>query len=164
MKYFLLFFLICLSCTPIKSQDYTIDNNGHRTIVTEHRFADKALFRAFKLVGTFTDNYGNYGNWDSFVTTFINEGKITNLDFSLRLEYQNKKHIYMQGYREEGTTEGAGVGRSIINAADNEFKSLINSKCAYSVKFLGDSFFGKNKCKLNKEALKELNNINEVND
>ena len=45
----------------------------------------------------------------------------------------------------------AGVGKAMIVYPDNGFKSLINSKCVYSVKFLEDTFFGKIKCKITRK-------------
>ena len=40
-------------------------------------------------------------------------------------------------------------------------KSLKNSNCVYSVKFLEDTFFGKTKCKITKEGLDELQKVSE---
>ena len=143
------------------SEDLLIDNNGKRTVVTEHFYTDKSLFRAFKIEGSFTDNFGNYGNWDAFVTTYLTEGKVTKLDFSNKFTFQNNSKFYLQGFRKEGTDEGAGVGKAIIVHPDRNLKSLKNSKCVYSVKFLEDTFFGKTKCKVTKEGLKELQKLNE---
>ena len=142
-------------------EDYFIDNNGKRTIITEHNYSDESSFRAFKLEGSFTDNLGNYGNWNAFVTTYITDGKVVKLDFSNQFNFQNKNKFYLQGYRQEGTDEGAGVGKAMIMYPDNSFKSLINSKCVYSVKFLEDTFFGKIKCNITKEALLALQKISE---
>ena len=47
---------------------------------------------------------------------------------------------------------------------DKSFKSLINSKCVYSIKFFEDTIFSKLKCKVKPEGLKELKNIIEKND
>ena len=160
----LLIIISLLITSVIWSEDYFIDNNGKRTIVTEHNYTDKSSFRAFKLEGSFTDNLGNYGNWSGFVTTFISEGKVTKLDFSNVFKFQNKNKFYLQGYRQEGTDEGAGVGKAMIVYPDKSFKSLINSKCVYSIKFFEDTFFSKLKCKVKPEGLKELKNIIEKND
>ena len=121
----------------------------------------KSFFRAFKIEGSFTDNLGNYGNWNAFVTIYITDGKVTKLDFSNQFKFQNKKKFYMQGFRQEGTDEGAGVGKAMIVYPDRTFKSLKNSKCVYSVKFLEDTFFGKTKCKITKEGLDELQKVSE---
>ena len=164
MKYFIvLILLFCLNSFVLRCEDYFIDNNGKRTIITEHNYTNKSFFRAFKLEGSFTDNLGNYGNWEGFVTTFISDGKVTKLDFSNTFNFQNKKKFYLQGYRQEGTDAGAGVGRAMIVYPDKSFKSLLNSKCVYSVKFFEETFFGKIKCKVKPEGLEELKNIIETN-
>ena len=160
MKHLLIIFSLLLASVSL-SEDYIIDNNGKRTIVTEHYYNDKSFFRAFKIEGSFTDNKGNYGNWNAFVTIYITDGKVTKLDFSNQFKFQNKKKFYLQGFREEGTDEGAGVGKAVIVFPDKSFKNLTNSKCVYSVKFLEDTFFGKIKCNIPKEGLQELEKISE---
>ena len=160
LKYLLIIFSL-LFTSGSWSEDYLMDNNGKRTLVTEHNYTNKSSFRAFKIEGTFTDNLGNYGNWDAFVTTYINEGKVTKLDFSNKFTFQNKSKFYLQGFRQEGTDEGAGVGKAMIVYPDRTFKSLKNSKCVYSVKFLEDTFFGKTKCKIPEQGFKELQKISE---
>ena len=160
MKHLLIIFgLLIISISW--SEDYLMDNNGKRTIITEHNYTNKSSFRAFKVEGSFTDNLGNYGNWDAFVTTYIDEGKVTKLDFSNKFTFQNKSKFYLQGFRQEGTDEGAGVGKAIIVHPDKTLKSIKNSKCVYSVKFLEDTFFGKIKCKIPEEGFKELQKISE---
>ena len=160
LKYLLIIFSL-LFTSGSWSEDYLMDNNGKRTLVTEHNYTNKSSFRAFIIEGTFTDNLGNYGNWDAFVTTYINEGKVTKLDFSNKFTFQNKSKFYLQGFRQEGTDEGAGVGKAMIVYPDRTFKSLKNRKCVYSVKFLEDTFFGKTKCKITKEGLDELQKVSE---
>tara|TARA_B100002051_G_C16648799_1_gene592793 strand:+ start:185 stop:667 length:483 start_codon:yes stop_codon:yes gene_type:complete len=160
MKYLLIIFGL-LNISVSLSEDYLMDNNGKRTIVAEHYYTNKSSFRAFKVEGSFTDNLGNYGYWDAFVTTYINEGKVTKLDFSNKFTFQNKSKFYLQGFRQEGTDEGAGVGKAIIVHPDKTLKSIKNSKCVYSVKFLDDTFFGKTKCKIPKEGFKELQKVSE---
>ena len=160
MKHLLIIFSLLFTSFSW-SEDYFIDNNGKRTIVTEHYYNEKSFFRAFKIEGSFTDNIGNYGNWNAFVTTYITAGKVTKLDFSNQFKFQNKKKFYLQGFRQEGKDEGAGVGKAMIVYPDNSFKSLINSKCVYSVKFLEDTFFGKIKCNITKEGLLALQKISE---
>ena len=152
-KFFII--LILIINFPLNSADYILNNSGKRIIITEHNYSTKSFYRAFKLEGTFTDNYGNYGNFDAFVTTFINEGKILKLDFSNKYIFQNKKVIFMQGFREDGD-EGAGVGKAIIVFADKAFEALLHNKCVYSIKFLDDTFFGLTKCDINEAALKNI--------
>ena len=160
MKYILIF-LFFLHNINLKCEDYIIDNNGTRTVITEHNYSDRSLFRAFKLVGTFTDNLGNYGDWNAFVTTYITDKKITKLDFSAQFKYQNRKSVFLQGFRKEGAAMQAGVGRSTVTFTDKELEKLLSSKCVYSVKFLDENIFGKTKCKINAEALNVLTNLQE---
>ena len=158
-KLILIFSLLLTSLSW--SEDYIIVNNGKRTTITEHNYTNKSSFRAFKIEGSFTDNLGNYGNWDAFVTTYIIGGKVSKLDFSNEFSFQNKSKFYLQGFRQEGTDEGAGVGKAMIVHPDRILKSLKDSKCVYSVKFLEDTFFGKTKCKITKEGLDELQKVSE---
>ena len=139
--------------------DYIIDNNANRTIVMEHNYNETSFFKAFKLEGSFTDNLGNYGNWEGFVTTFIQNEKVIKLDVNSRFTYQNNKKVYFQGYRQEGTEESAGVGRSIIIYSDKSFKNLVDSKCLYSAKFFEQTLFSKIKCKIKQAGLIELEKV-----
>ena len=160
MKHLLIIFSLLIISVSL-SKDYLMDNNGKRTLVTEHNYTNKSSFRAFKIEGSFTDNLGNYGNWNAFVTIYITDSKVTKLDFSNQFKFQNKKKFYMQGFRQEGTDEGAGVGKAIIVYPDKSFKSLINSKCVYSVKYLEDTFFGQIKCDIPKKGLRAIEKISE---
>ena len=94
----------------------------------EHNFNESSFFRAFKLEGSFTDNFGNYGNWEGIVTTFIKDVKVIKLDVNTEFTYQNNKKIYFQGYRQAGTDESAGVAKSIIIYSDKTLKDLFSSK------------------------------------
>ena len=131
MKHLLIIFSLLLT-SVVWSEDYIIDNNGKRTIITEHYYNDKSFFRAFKIEGSFTDNIGNYGNWNSFVTTYVTDGKVTKLDFSNQFKFQNKKKFYLQGFRQEGTDAGGGGIFQII-AGIGEFKGLVGKNCNYAL-------------------------------
>ena len=98
MKHLIIFSLLLTSVSW--SEDYFMDNNGKRTIVSEHNYTNKLSFRAYKIEGSFTDNLGNYGKWDAFVTTYITDGKVTKLDFSNKFTFQNKSKFYLQGIKE----------------------------------------------------------------
>ena len=162
MKYFMVI-IVCLFSSSLMCEDYIMDSAGERKIITEHQYSENSYFRGFTVTGTFTDNYGNYGEWDTFVSSFITDGKISKLEFSTRLIYQNHKKIYFQGYRKEGNEEGAGVGRAIIVAGEGEFAKLVNTKCNYSVKFFNSSAFLRQKCKFKSEGLSIMKDIKEQN-
>ena len=153
----LIFFLV----SYINAKDYIWKSDGKRTLITEHKYSENSKFRGYKIQGTFTDNIGNYGEWNTYVFAVISNSKINKLEFSSEFTYQNNKKIFFQGYRGQGSDEDAGVGKSILIAADKELEVLIDTKCTYSVKFFNESTFGLNKCKFNEEQFLLLKNMNE---
>ena len=161
MKYFLLLSILYLNLFNLYSNDYVFNISGKKTLITEHNYSDNYFYRAIKLDGAFTDNFGNYGDFDSSVTILIKQGKIYKVDFSNKYIFQNNQMIFMEGKREEGG-KGTGVGKAIIIAADNSFKNLLDSKCVYSIKYFNDTFFSLIKCKVNNDAIERLKNIKEI--
>ena len=163
MKFLLTILSLLLPTFSISTDyfDYIIDNNAKRTIIVEHNYNETSFFRAFKLEGSFTDNLANYGNWEGIVTTVIKNDRVVKLDANTQFTYQNNKKIYFQGYRQQGTDENAGVGRSIIIYSDKTLKNLLDSKCIYSAKFFEETLFSKIKCKIKQAGLKELEKLEE---
>lgn len=143
------------------AKDYIWKSDGKRTLISEHKYSDNSKFRGYRIQGTFTDNIGNYGEWNTYVFAVIINGKISKLEFSSEFTYQNNKKIFYQGYRGQGSDEDAGVGKSILIAADKELQALIDTKCTYSIKFFNESTFGINKCKFSEEQFLLLKNMNE---
>ncbi len=158
---FFLYVLILSLFSSVNAKDYIWKSSGKRTIITEHKYSYNSNFRGYKIEGTFTDNIGNYGEWDTYVFAVISNGKISKLEFSSEFTYQNNKKIFYQGYRGQGSDEDAGVGKSILIAADKELQALIDTKCTYSIKFFNESTFGVNKCKFSQEQFLLLKNMNE---
>ena len=160
MKIFLCVLIFSLF-SIVNAKDYIWKSDGKRTLITEHKYSDNSNFRGYKIQGTFTDNIGNYGEWNTYVFAIISNNKINKLEFSTEFTYQNNKKIFFQGYRGQGSDEDAGVGKSILIAADKELQALIDTKCTYSIKFFNESTFGVNKCKLSEEQFLLLKNMNE---
>ena len=156
-----LYILILFLFSIVNAKDYIWKSDGKRTLITEHNYSDNSKFRGYKIQGTFTDNIGNYGEWNTYVFAVISNSKINKLEFSTEFTYQNNKKIFFQGYRGQGTDEDAGVGKSILIAADKELEALIDTRCTYSIKFFNESTFGVNKCRFNEEQFLLLKNMNE---
>ena len=161
MKYFLLLSILYLNLFNLYSNDYVINISGKKKLITEHKYSDNYFYRAIKLDGAFTDNFGNYGDFESSVTIVMKQGKIYRVDFSNKYIFQNNQMIFMEGKREEGG-KGTGVGKAIIIAADNDLKNLLDSKCVYSIKYFNDTFFSIIKCKVIDDAVRRLKNIKEI--
>ena len=160
MKFFLCV-LILFIFSSINAKDYIWKSDGKRTLITEHKYSDNSNFRGYKIKGTFSDNMGNYGEWNTYVFAVLSNSKISKLEFSSEFTYQNNKKIFFQGYRGQGSDEDAGVGKSILIAGDKELEALIDTKCTYSIKFFNESTFGVNKCNLSEEQFLLLKNMNE---
>ena len=158
---FTLYALILFLFSIANAKDYIWKSNGKRTIITEHKYSDNSNFRGYKIEGTFTDSFGNYGEWNSYIFAVISNSKVNKLEFSSEFTYQNNKKIFFQGYRGQGSDEDAGVGKSILIAADKDLQALIDTKCTYSIKFFNESTFGVNKCKFSEEQFLLLKNMND---
>tara|TARA_B100000579_G_C22125437_1_gene529495 strand:+ start:29 stop:523 length:495 start_codon:yes stop_codon:yes gene_type:complete len=163
MKYFLLLSILYFNFYNLYSNDYVINISGKKKLITEHKYSDNYFYRAIKLDGAFTDNFGNYGDFESSVTIVMKQGKIYRVDFSNKYIFQNNQMIFMEGKRADGG-KGTGVGKAIIIATDNDLKNLLDSKCVYSIKYFKDTFFSIMKCKVNDIALRRLKNIKEIAD
>ena len=158
MKYFLtiLSFLFVLQTSAINI--LTVDFGGKRKLIDIHEQSDTGKITTYKVEGTFTDNLANFGAWDSMVITQIENGKIVTMDFSTRWEYQNSKKIYFRG-RRGNSDEDTGIGKVIVIGADKTMRSLIDTKCTYSIKILNENVFGIQKCELNDDAFKTLRDL-----
>ena len=51
----------------IKAKDYVLESHGKRILVKEHIYSKKDNLMIFKLEGTFKDNAGNFGEFNSIV-------------------------------------------------------------------------------------------------
>ena len=161
MKYFLLFNILFYIHSNLCSNEFVMDVSGKQTVITEHNYSDDYFFRAIKLDGAFTDNFGNYGDFDSFVTVIMKQGNIYKVDFSNKFTLQNNKSYFMEGQRKQGG-KGTGVGEAIVISANSPFEDLLNCQCVYGIKYFQNTFFSKMKCKINDAALKEMKNIKET--
>ena len=160
MKYFLLLSILYFNVHNLCSNDYVINVSGKKSLVTEHNYSDNHFYRSMKLDGAFTDNFGNYGDFQSSVTIIVKQSKLERVDFSNKFIYQNNKLLFMEGRREKGV-QGTGVGNAVIIAADKQFKDLLDSKCIYSIKYFNDTFFSIIKCKINNTSAIRMKNIQE---
>ena len=97
MKIFLCVLILSLF-SIVNAKDYIWKSDGKRTLITEHKYSDNANFRGYKIQGTFTDNIGNYGEWNTYVFVVITDSRINKLEFSLEFTYQNNKTNFFQGY------------------------------------------------------------------
>ena len=136
----------------------SVDFGGKRKIINTHQYSNTGKYIIYTIEGTFTDNFANYGSWDTMVIAQVEKGKILNMDLSTMWEYQNLSKVYFKGRRGD-SDEDTGIGKVIVIGADESMKMLINTKCTYSVKILNENVFGVQKCELSKDAFNTLKDL-----
>ena len=80
-KYFVLIILILFQTFDLSSKDYLINLQAKVVNNYKHNYSEGNNFNLLKLDGSFTDNLGNYGNWNALASFELSNNKI-------------KQHVY----------------------------------------------------------------------
>ena len=154
-KYLVLTILILLPTFNLVSKDYLINLQAKVVNNDKHNYSEGNNFNLLKLDGSFTDNLGNYGNWNALASFELNNNKIKQHFFSAEIIFQNESKMYIQGSRNSKEFE-QGTGTFTVNAASKEIKDLIGTKCIYAINFFKSTSFTNTKCKVSDIAFKRL--------
>ena len=154
-KYLVLIILILLSTFNLFSKDYLINLQAKVVNSDQHNYSEGNNFNLIKLDGSFTDNLGNYGNWNALASFELNNNKIKQHFFSAEIIFQNESKMYIQGSRNSKEFE-QGTGTFTVNAASKEIKDLIGTKCIYAINFFKSTYFTNTKCKVSDIAFERL--------
>ena len=141
------------------AEDYIHEFQAKVKNSIEYNISETKKFKNYDLEGTFTDNYGNIGTFRAVIIADIDKGKLVRLDATSENIYSNNERFYLRGIREK-SDEDAGIAYTIILGTTEKLKSLIETKCTTSVRYVNDAIFGINKCKLNEKSKKILNDMN----
>ena len=147
--------LLCFSLKQVYSVDYISEFQANINIIKEFNISDKEKFRSYELIGTFTDEYGNYGKFNGIIISDIKDNKLIKLEGTAKTIYANNEVLYIKAFRKESDFD-AGVANMEIIGASDKFKSLIGTKCKQSVRYFKDTIFGLQKCKITKEQSEVL--------
>ena len=139
----------------VNASEYLINFQAKVVSSETHNYTIDSNFNLIKLDGSFTDNLGNYGNWNALVSYELSKGLIKQHFFSSEIIYQNESKMYVQGSRNSKEFE-QGTGTFIVNATSKEIKELIGTKCIYAINFFKSTSFTNTKCKISKSALEKL--------
>ena len=142
----LLFFLT----NHLFSLDYILEFQANINILKEFDISKKEKFRSYELIGTFTDEYGNYGKLEGIIISDIKDNKLIKLEGTAKTIYANNEVLYIKAFRKESDFD-AGVATMEIVGASDKFKALIGTKCKQSVRYFKDTIFGLQKCKITNE-------------
>ena len=154
-KYLVLTILILLPTFNLVSKDYLINLQAKVVNNDKHNYSEGNNFNLLKLDGSFTDNLGNYGNWNALASFELNNNKIKQHFFSAEIIFQNESKMYIQGSRNSKEFE-QGTGTFTVNAASKEIKDLIGTKCIYAINFFKSTSFTNTKCKVSDIAFERL--------
>ncbi|MDA9558616.1 hypothetical protein N9R86_01435 [Alphaproteobacteria bacterium] len=154
---FLLNLLLFLSFSYAVSEEYISEFQANVKMIREYNISEIEKFRSYQLIGTFTDEYGNYGKFDAIITSDIKKNKLIKLEGTAINVYSNEETLYARAYRKESDFD-AGVANMEIIGASEKFKPLIGTKCIQSVRYFKDTIFGMQKCIITKEQSDILKN------
>tara|TARA_B100001741_G_C16451689_1_gene550716 strand:+ start:429 stop:923 length:495 start_codon:yes stop_codon:yes gene_type:complete len=154
-KYLLLIILILLPTFNLVSKDYLINLQAKVVNNDKHNYSEGNNFNLLKLDGSFTDNLGNYGNWNALASFELNNNKIKQHFFSAEIIFQNESKMYIQGSRNSKEFE-QGTGTFTVNAASKEIEELVGTKCIYAINFFKSTSFTNTKCKVSDIAFERL--------
>lgn len=145
---FKVLFLLFIS-TAI-SEEYILEFQANVKMIKEYNISKIEKFRSYQLIGTFTDEYGNYGKFDAVITSDIKNKKLIKLEGTAKNIYANEEVLFIRAYRKESDFD-AGVATMEIIGASDKFKPLIGTQCIQSVRYFKDTIFGLQKCNITKE-------------
>ena len=157
--YNIIIILVFITSNFLIAEDYIIEFQAKVYNLKEFNISEDEQFRSYELVGTFTDNYGNYGKSNVVIISDIKEGKLLRLDATSENIYSNNEKLYMRGIREKSDID-AGIAYNVIIGASKYFKPLIGVKCTTSVRYFDDAIFGIQKCKISQDMTAILKNSN----
>ena len=155
IKYLVLINLILLPTFNLVSKDYLINLQAKVVNNYKHNYSEGNNFNLLKLDGSFTDNLGNYGNWNALASFELNNNKIKQHFFSAEIIFQNESKMYIQGSRNSKEFE-QGTGTFTVNAASKEMEELVGTKCIYAINFFKSTSFTNTKCKVSDIAFERL--------
>ena len=154
----LIFAILYLNCLSLKAKDYVIESQGKRVLIKEHIYSKKDSLKVFKLEGTFKDNAGNFGEFNSIVNVKIVNNIVASLDASNEFFYNKNTKAYNIAIRENYELE-QGVGKWYFNYATKDINAIINSECFYSIRYYKDKYLTLAKCNISEKAFEQIKSI-----
>ena len=142
----------------VNGKDYILESQGKRILVKEHIYSEKDSLKIFKLEGTFKDNAGNFGEYNSIVNVKTLNNVVKSLEASNEFFYNKNTKSYNIAIRANNELE-QGVGKWYFTYASKSISAIINSECLYSIRYYKDSFLTLAKCDIPEKAFEQIKNI-----
>ena len=150
--------IIFVSCGNVRAFDYIMELHGKREIIKSYPLSKDKRYLNFILEGTFTDNLGNYGIWDSSSIVTLQNKNVINLQGYGKSTYQNNVFIYGKIFRNKQEQQ-AVLGKTEIINASKSLLALIGISCTYAVNFYEENAYFIQKCKITEKQKEVLSNI-----
>tara|TARA_Y100001980_G_C14503156_1_gene278941 strand:- start:155 stop:670 length:516 start_codon:yes stop_codon:yes gene_type:complete len=159
MRYTIIAFLILLIMVKSSAQEQEkkkldkreyIITGSDITTIKSFELSNKSEFSSFSVIGSWTDNFGNYGK--SKCMGIINKNlKNVELYFMCERVDKNGYKVWSLNKRKSGIQE-TGVGTfEIVDATIPNKKLFIGTECTYAVKYLEETNFYRSKCDISEE-------------
>ena len=158
MKIFFLILINLLAISTIAAKEYVIESQGERILVKAHFYSDKDNLKIFRLEGTFKDNAGNFGDFNSIVTVNTIDNNIEKLEASNQFIYKDDIIAYNSAKRNNDELE-QGVGKWLYTYASKTISTIIDSECIYSITYYKNKYLTLAKCNIPNKAFEEIKNI-----
>ena len=158
-KIIIIIFAILINFGYVNAKDYILEAQGKRTLIKEHIYSKKDNLKIYKLEGTFKDNVGNFGEFNSIPYVKTVNNVIEKLEASNEFFFNENVKAYNMAIRSNKELE-QGVGKWYFTYASKGINAIINSECIYSIRYYKDNFLTLAKCNITEQAFEQLKNIN----
>ena len=158
-KIIIIIFAILINFGYVNAKDFILEAQGKRTLIKEHIYSKKDNLKIYKLEGTFKDNAGNFGEFNSIPYVKTVNNVIEKLEASNEFFFNENVKAYNMAIRANKELE-QGVGKWYFTYASKGINAIINSECIYSIRYYKDNFLTLAKCNITEQAFEQLKNIN----
>tara|TARA_A100000164_G_C21426125_1_gene548874 strand:- start:61 stop:573 length:513 start_codon:yes stop_codon:yes gene_type:complete len=160
MKHFCIVISFFLLALLSHSKEYVIESQGKRLIIKEHIYSNKDNFKVFRLEGTFKDNAGNFGEFNSIVSVNTIKNAIESLKASNEFIFNENVKAFNIAKRKNNELS-QGVGSWYFTYASQSINAIIKSECIYSISYYKDNYLVLAKCNIPEKAFEQIKNINQ---
>ena len=146
LKLFFLFFVIQTCANDKNIKEWTQKYSGFASNES-FKLEDSSRILHYKNKGTWEDSMGNFGIQSCFGLVLLEKNNnIISMELYCESQDQDNEKYYTRVTRD--TSLDAGVGEYVLIDGNGKWKSMINSKCKYAIKYKEKALFVNSRCKL----------------
>ncbi len=136
-NFFFIFLIICFFGKSVSGKEYIFKWFNNVNILDSLEFFDKSKYQLTLAEGSWEDNEGNYGVLKCLGPIKVNSEGKANLEVVCKGfdHLENKFSIIL--IRKSDYDEG--IGEAIYTYGTGRYKSLVDMKCKYAIKYINRS-------------------------